>query len=610
MFKFLNSIKCRVIYLVYSALALIILFPLLKSGYIFAMDMVFTPYLRWPEPFNVPGAFLYLLNFILPSQIIQKILLFLILFLSGVGMHRLIPNENELPKYFAGIFYIFNPFVYSHFLFGQFWLLMAYALMPFVVKSIFEFLNIINFRNALRLSFWFVLVGYISVHFIVFVFLFFAIAFLVFLFKTLPRREPTCPVARRKRWYGEALLQGFKEKKEIFRIFKYTLLIFLIFFILSSWWILPYFNKVSPQGQFLQEAISQKDFEAFKTESDAQYGVLLNVAALYGFWGDRMDQYILPKDVMPYWFLLFFIILALVIFGMIDSFKKNKFTPLDSKHLTGFIAITFIIVAVIAFILSVGISYQPFVSLINFFNEKIFIFKGFRDSQKFSALLVLVYSYFGALGINAILKNSPKESLRDPTGQARIQKLKNLKVIFATFFIALPVLYLPLMVWGFCGQLYTSHYPQEWFEVNEILNQDKPPRQNIGSGGKEDFKVLFFPWHQYMPFSFIENKVVANPASQFFNRETIAGDNMEIGVYTHSKRPISRLVEDIVLRRIQGIENFGEVLAPFNVKYIILAKEADWLEYKFLDIQRDLEPIFDSKYLRIYQNKSWSNLPR
>lgn len=112
-----------------------------------------------------------------------------------------------------------------------------------------------------------------------------------------------------------------------------------------------------------------------------------------------------------------------------------------------------------------------------------------------------------------------------------------------------------------------------------------------------------------MPFSFIENKVVANPAPQFFDKETIAGDNMEVGeIYTYSKRLISQVVENIILKRIQGIENFGEMLVPFNIKYILLAKEADWLEYKFLDKQNDLETISDSKYLRIYQNKNWSSL--
>ena len=549
----MNKLTCwfkkgdRVVCLVYGALALVVLLPLFRSGYVFAMDMAFVPNLSWPEPFNVIRFFLYFLNFIFPGEIVQKIFLFLVLFLAGIGMHRLIPSESRLPKYFAGIFYVFNPWVYSRFMFGQWFL--AYALMPFAVKAIFDFFNKINLKNALKLSFWFVLIGFTGHHFIVFLFLFFAAAFFVYLFKAL------------------------KERKEIFGMFKHASLILLIFFVFSAWWILPYFNTASPQGHLLQEAIGQKDFESFKTEGDAKYGVLLNVAALYGFWGDRMDQYILPKDVIQGWFLLFLIILALAVFGMISALKKNK--PA---------AITFIIVALISFVLSAGIAYQPFAPIINFLNEKTFIFQGFRDSQKFSALLVLAYAYFGAVGINAIFKH------------LIIQRLKYLKLVLAVFLIGLPVLYSPLMVWGFCGQLYASHYPQEWFKTNQILNQDK-----------EDFKVLFLPWHQYMPFSFIGNKVVVNPAPQFFDKETIAGDNMEIGVYTHSKRPVSKAVEEVVLGRIQGIDNFGEMLAPFNIKYIILAKEADWLEYNFLDRQSDLEPFLDSKKLRIYQNKSWSN---
>ncbi len=543
--------KGRVIYLIYGVLALVILLPLFKSGYVFAMDMVFTPHLYWPEPLSIPGAFLYLLNFILPSEIIQKILLLLIIFLSGVGMHKLVSTENELPKYFAGIFYIFNPFVYSRFLFGQWHILLAYALMPFVVKSIFEFFNNLNFRNALKLSFWFVFIGFINNHSIVFAFLFFATAFLIYLWKNR------------------------QQSKYFFQLFKYTGLIFLIFLILSSWWIYPFLNNEYSQGHFIQEIISQKDFDAFKTTSDTNYGVLLNVAALYGFWGDRMNQYIPLKDAAPYWFILFLIILALVILGAINIFKKDKF-----------IAAIFIIVVAVSFIFSVGVAYKPFTPIIEFLNRNIFFLRGFRDSQKFSALLVLVYAYFGAYGINTILKNS------------RIKEFKYLKIVLAGFLIGLPILYSPLMIWGFGGQLYVSHYSQEWFEANEILNQDS-----------DAFKVLFFPWHQYMPFSFIENKIIANPAPLFFDKETIAGDNMEIvGIYTQNKRPISQVVENVILGKIQGVNNFGEMMAAFDIKYIILAKEADWQGYKFLDAQSDLELISDSRAFRIYQNKSWGGL--
>ncbi|MCK4781692.1 hypothetical protein KAS79_02060 [Candidatus Parcubacteria bacterium] len=537
----------RIIYLTYSALALIVLLPLLRSGYVFAMDMVFVPHLTWPEPFNAPGFFLYLLNFILPSQIIQKIILFLILFLSGVGMHRLIPVKSELPKYFAGVFYIFNPFVYSRFLFGHLWLLAVYALMPFAVKAIFTFLDNINLRNALKLSLWFTFIGFISNHFIVFAFLFFIIAFLFELWK--------------ERRY----------RKEIFKMFKYAILVGLIFLILSGWWIAPYFDKTLPQGRYIQEIVGTGDLTVFQTESDTKYGVLCNVAALYGFWGDRMGQYTVPKEIMPHWPLLFLIIFSLVTLGAISAFRKNKFK-----------AGIFIIIAGVAFVLSVGMSYQFFAPIIEFLNEKIFIFKGFRDSQKFTALLVLTYAYFGALGINSILKSSKL-------------KVQSSKLILTAFLIALPVLYSPLMIWGFRGQLCASHYPQDWFATNEFLNQDK-----------EDFKVLFFPWHQYMSFGFTKNRVIASPAPKFFDKQVIAGDNMEIGkIYTHSQRPISQFIENQVLAKRQEIDNLGEILASYNLKYIILAKEADWQEYDFLNVQKDLEIINDYENLIIYQNKVW-----
>ena len=469
---------------------------------------------------------------------------------------------------------------------------MAYALIPFAVKAIFEFFAKTNFRNALKVSFWLILVGLISHHFIVLIFLFFTVAFLVYIFKLIvchSRPASECgrnlPSNRFRNKFGMTVVKhritkilylwkNQEIKKEIFKILKYTILILLIFSIFSIWWIAPYFNINSSRGEFIQEAVGQEDFNVFQTASDDKYGVLINAAALYGFWGDRMDRYTVPKDVMFYWPILFLIIFSLAVFGAISALKKNKF-----------ITSVFIIVSAAAFILSVGIAYKPFAPIINFLYDKIFIFKGFREPQKFSALLVLAYAYFGAIGINSILNNF------------KIQKLVNFKILLAAFFIALPILYSPLMVWGFKGQLYTSHYPQEWFETNEILNEDK-----------DNFKVLFFPWHQYMSFSFAKNKVFANPAPNFFDKEIIAGDNMELGeIYSHSQKPISQFIENEILEKRNEINNLGEMLTDFNIKYIILAKEVDWQEYKFLDGQNDIELICDVEYLKIYQNKNWQD---
>src|SRR5690606_7555434 len=102
-------------------LSLAILLPLLLPGYILTLDLVFTPHLPWPHELTntyLLEAILWLTNQILPGDVIEKIVLFLILLLSGVGMHRLVvsvkvrgipPESWRWGLYFAGIFYMVNP---------------------------------------------------------------------------------------------------------------------------------------------------------------------------------------------------------------------------------------------------------------------------------------------------------------------------------------------------------------------------------------------------------------------------------------------------------------------------------------------------------------------
>ena len=78
--------------LFYSVVALVILGPLLGPGYILTLDMVFTPNLAMPEMITSSYLFhagLHVLNLVIPSDIIEKMLLFTVLLLSGLGMHRL-----------------------------------------------------------------------------------------------------------------------------------------------------------------------------------------------------------------------------------------------------------------------------------------------------------------------------------------------------------------------------------------------------------------------------------------------------------------------------------------------------------------------------------------
>lgn len=544
----------RTIYLEYGFIALMILLPLLKPGYVLTLDMVFTP--RIPMPTEMGNNYLFIsslhfLNYLIPSQIIEKILLFLIIFLSGIGMHRLIPTKNKWPKYFAALLYIFNPFVYSRFMAGHWVLLLAYAIFPFAVKSILDFFKAPDFKKALKIVIWLILISIFSLHSIIMIFVFFAFAFIFFIYKNR------------------------KNKQEIVKILKLTAFIGLAFLLLSCYWLVPFFTQSTPTSELIS-SFDPRHILGFQTVADKNFGVLFNTAALYGFWGENEGRYEIGKQVIPFWYIISIIIFLLVIWGVISNFiKKNRRTEI----------LIFVATSILAFILAVGVAYSPMSKFILWLYQKIPLLKGFREPQKFVALLVLSYAYLGALGVDDLLNRARRVK--------RFPRLLNM--FLPSIFLIIPLIYSPIMLWGFGGQLKAADYPKDWYQMNETLKADK-----------EDFRVLFLPWHQYIGLLFA-GRVIANPAQNFFEKPIIQGDNMEFGqIYSQSNNPDSKYIEDNIIKKGASIENAGEILLPLNIKYIILAKEADWKSYEYLDKQKDLKIFSETDNLKVYQNLEFS----
>jgi hypothetical protein len=216
--------------------------------------------------------------------------------------------------------------------------------------------------------------------------------------------------------------------------------------------------------------------------------------------------------------------------------------------------------------------------------EKITFFKLFRDSQKFVALLCLSYAYLGGLGINELV-NMLKQQIKRP--------LKIGLIILIIVSLATPFAY-SFTMFGFYGQLGVTDYPEEWYEVNDYLNQDN-----------SDVNILFLPWHMYLDFNWLPNtdKRLLNPSQQFFDKPVISGDNIEIlSIYSQSTDPISKYVE-FILPKGNEINNLGELLAPLNVRYIILVNEADYESYDYLYRQEDLKVEFQKYGITLFKNE-------
>jgi hypothetical protein len=533
--------------LAYGGLGLAVLLPLFAPGYILTLDLVFVPHLAWPDGWGSATALLtavlHLLNLIVPSQIIEKLLLLTILTLAGLGMHRLVPTKNQWAKYAAGGLYVLNPFTYSRLMSGQYLVLAGYALMPWFVGALLRFVRRPEWGSAWRLGAWTLAIGFVSLHYLGFAAITAVIA--VGLAVWRDRRHP--PRLRQLAGWSGGVAGGVLA--------------------LNSFWLIPLLTHRSAQASLIA-GFDERFFLSFRTAGDATFGQMLNTLGLYGFWGDRQGLYILPKEVLPWWWVVALVILGLAALGAWKRWRGNRF---GIGLMLG--------VLVVGWVLAQGIMGSPFAGLNHWLMNHMPWYRGYREPGKFIGLIALGVCYLFGLGVAWLLERSSRWGWK-------AEWLPGLLV-------AIPLAYTPTMLWGAGGQLHAVNYPADWYALERRLGAEH-------SGGK----VLFLPWHQYMYFGFA-GRLIANPAPRFFDRPTVAGDNAQIGlIERQSSNPLSERIERDILSADTGRRDLGPRLRQLGFEYVVLAKEVDYRDYAWLDRSPDLHRVSDKGTLRVYRVES------
>jgi len=542
-------------YLVYGLLSLAILGPLLLPGNIFTLDMPFAPSDDLPSMFYglhesllVPGGapFYFLMHQadkVVPLWLLQKMLAFLLLFLAGLGAHKLLSSKGA-GAYFAGLLYMINPFTYIRFITGQWGVLFAYAITPFAIGAFIELLQNGGRKNIIKVALLSTLVGMVQVHGY---FLLFLASFVIFLAKVIRER---------------------KQPAKIIKVSKSVGISAGLFCALNLYWLVPVWSGA---GSFISQ-LGQADLLLFAPRPTSSLSIMFDIASMYGFW---RGGYIYPTDILPFWWILFTFILFLTVFGFLGKCRDEG---------RGWITMSFAIVWVISLILAIGEASPLTRPLFERVCEYVPLFQGFRDSQKFVALLCLTYAYLGGLGVNEFVQEQRQAG-------RKLVRIGTTAVVIAA--LLTPLAY-SFTMFGFHGQLKPSEYPKEWYEINEYLNQDK-----------DDYNLFFLPWHQYMDYSWVANrdKRIVNQARQFFDKPVIQGDNIEMpSIYSQSTNPVSKYVE-FLLSKGNAIDNLGELLAPLSVKYVILVHETDYESYDFLYRQEDLRVVLEKPGITLFKNE-------
>ena len=535
-------------YALYGLVALGIMLPLLRPGYILTLDMVFTSKLAMPTTVTssyLLHASLHLLNLVIPSEVLEKLLLLAILFFSGLGMHRLLsalqPKDTsalagEWGRYAGGLLYMINPFTYSRFMAGQYSVLLGYACLPFFVAAMLRFLKEPSLKKSIVLMAWAVCISIVSIH-------------------TLGLAALVTVVA-----FGQAGWRYRTDRQQLQRLARYSLAAGLIFLTVSSYWLLPLVQGTGTTATSIT-TFRASDQTAFATVGSGAAGKLLHVMRLQGFWGEQQGLYLLPQDELRMWGLVVLVVWGWVIAGIVAARRSSRET-----------ATLFVISIVVAALLAAGIGGAWLAAHIPFF-------AGYREPQKFAAVVALGFAVFVGFATSRL---------------AGVAHTRFRQAGMAVVLVLILVGFTPVMFRGFDGQLVPRQYPADWFAVNRQLNADA-----------DNYHVLFLPWHLYMRYQFA-GRVIANPGDSFFDKPLLVSDNPEFGsVEPAVPNAQKQRLTTSILPRASTSNALGHQLVPLDVKYVLLAKDFDYQTYGYLDHQTDLQLISETSTLKLYRNMAF-----
>jgi len=324
----------------------------------------------------------------------------------------------------------------------------------------------------------------------------------------------------------------------------------------AIYWLLPALQLAPRLGE-----VTTGDLSIFRSLPDAHLGLLPNLAGLYGFWREGWP---LPKDSLPGWFLFLAAMLAVIAKGYGSGLRDRESRRLASLLLPlGLLGLCLTLGDV--GLLGAGFSWMF---------ERVPASRIMREPQKFLALLALAYAWGFGMGLEAIARTA-----RSVTG----------KVLIVALLLVIPGVYTFRMFWGFNGYVQPSRYPVSWAEANNAMGD--------GPG-----KILALPWHLYLPLSWTQGRVVSNPMASYFRRGTIVGDNAEVaGLQMQSRTARSRYLEFLFSVGTQTT-SFGNLVAPLDVRYILLHKVTDWQTFAWLRQQSDLRLVREWPDLALFEN--------
>ena len=329
--------------------------------------------------------------------------------------------------------------------------------------------------------------------------------------------------------------------------------------VLSLYWLIPAARAVHT----VRSHVTGLDLTVFQTLGDRVWGLAVNIVGLYGFWRPGPP---LVKSYLSGWPFLLLAILVVAGFGLHELWARGGGTGRA-------LALSCAALGVAGGLLAAGVQ-GPAGGLYAWLFAYFPGFKVMREPEKFSSLLALAYAGGFGAGAEAVLRPLARNATR---------------VVCVCCLAAVPLVYSGTELWGFAGYARPSAYPASWAAADRAM-----------SPGAE---ALALPWLAYARVPWIGDRVVADPMQSYFDRPVVAADDLEAGpIVTETSNPRSLFLQ-FCLNQGNRFTEFGRILAPLGIRYVILAEVPGAQSFAWLGRQRDLSRVFGSAQVVVYRNE-------
>jgi hypothetical protein len=239
---------------------------------------------------------------------------------------------------------------------------------------------------------------------------------------------------------------------------------------------------------------TRADFEFFRSVANDDYGVLVNLVGLYGYWGERIGRFPLATGGAEWWPLTTAVIVGAAILG--------AWLRRDRAWL--------LLCGVLGLLLSASTALPGGVDAAVWISSRVPLVSAYREPEKWNALWLVALVTLAAGAVDAVAV-APPGKRRRPLGTLAMVLAWALAIAAlvpagTSQIRSLPTIVKPL------------RYPDYWYETAAFLERTVPG----------DERVAVLPWHLYQPLRATQGRLAANPAPVFFSGRLTVPRNLEI----------------------------------------------------------------------------------